>query len=392
MRKLYTAHVLPDGLIALWNNGIRDLCHVLPAGQDPVEERPRLVAAFATWIVQNCLHVDTNPTLSRFFTFRDCTDRMLTMELIGMPSHAFQVRSVVPRKENQKRLKNVVHFYGHGEASQLLRRTNLTFQLTGGVEALVSEVPKPGQPPPMVRLCQHAATHIVEDRLQRVLGCMADSDDPSLDIGAATNTLLALSMELVIRMRLFTGYPAALCRMSEKWFGKDSLANVSVFLATNRLQLDVGAELQIFEVAWGRGSEAAANAWLLSEPVQDMLDKLAEIVFANSLEAERRHAQVKQWESSKLTHVSTASRNAITTRFLRRRQQQVDLIEASGRALQKQVRTNVQALAWAQPMAFAMRPAGVKWSASRQPSTIAADEPAVTAAGSMQLATFGGRF
>ena len=69
---------------------------------------------------------------------------MLTMELIGMPSHAFQVRSVKPRKENQKRLRNVKAFFEHTEAPQTLRRTSLAFQLTGGVEAMVSEIPAAG--------------------------------------------------------------------------------------------------------------------------------------------------------------------------------------------------------------------------------------------------------
>ena len=86
------------------------MCHVVRADQDLVAERPRLVAMFVKCIVAHLLHVDSAPTVSRFFTLRDCTDRMLTMELIGMPSHAFRVRSVVPRKENQKRLKNVLFF------------------------------------------------------------------------------------------------------------------------------------------------------------------------------------------------------------------------------------------------------------------------------------------
>ena len=94
---LYTEHVLPDEMLALWNNGCnRRLCLVLPANQDPDAERPRVVLMFVKWLAKHLLHVDSSPTLSRFFTFRDCADRMLTMVLLGVPSHAFRLRKVKP--------------------------------------------------------------------------------------------------------------------------------------------------------------------------------------------------------------------------------------------------------------------------------------------------------
>ena len=98
---------------------------------------------------------------------------MLAMELIGMPSHAFQVRSAKPRKENQKHLGNFKAFFNHTEAPRTLRRTSLTFQLTGGVEAMVSEVPAAGKPLPMVRLCKNEAKLLVQDRLRTILRSMA---------------------------------------------------------------------------------------------------------------------------------------------------------------------------------------------------------------------------
>ena len=104
MQKMYTTHVIPDELVALWNNGLGRLCHVVRDGQNPLEERPRLVVAFVQFIVRFLLIVDSSPTLSRFFTFRSCGARMLTMYLLGIPEHVLQVRGVKPRKENQKRL------------------------------------------------------------------------------------------------------------------------------------------------------------------------------------------------------------------------------------------------------------------------------------------------
>ena len=103
LETLYTQHVFPQGMLDLWNNGLGAMRHRLKPGGDPVEERPRVVNLLVQWIVGHLLHVDSHPTLTRFFTFRGCTDRMLTMSLIDMPRHAFKVRSIKPRKENQKR-------------------------------------------------------------------------------------------------------------------------------------------------------------------------------------------------------------------------------------------------------------------------------------------------
>ncbi len=49
----------------------------------------------------------------------------------------------------------------------------------------------------------------------------------------------------------------------------------------------------------------AATRWLLSDPVQAMLNRLAELLMVHSLDVERRHAEVKKWESSKLKHIAT---------------------------------------------------------------------------------------
>ena len=130
---------------------------------------------------------------------------------------------------------------------------------------------------------------------------------------------MAVSMEIIVRMKQFLGYPTALCLMSKRWFPAGAAAgNVHRFLATDPSQLDVGAGLQLHTYAWQCGTtEVAAAAWLLSPPVQELFDQLAEVLISHSLAAERRHAEVKQWEGSKFTHIAAASRNAIATRYLR---------------------------------------------------------------------------
>ena len=184
-------------MLALWNNGIEKLSHVVRAGENPEEQRPRLVREFVQWIVTHLMHVDSCPTLSRFFTYRGCQDRMFVMKLIDMVKHALRVRKTKPRKENQKRINSVINFYGHRESYQTLATGCITFQLTGGIEAVVSEVPKDREdkygdeapdayePPPLVRLCHGEAEDIINARLQRIIASMAAGDDPQLDVGAA---------------------------------------------------------------------------------------------------------------------------------------------------------------------------------------------------------------
>jgi len=170
--------------------------------------------------------------------------------------------------------------------------------------------------------------------------------------------------------------------MSKRWFpGRAAAQHVHEFLATDPNQLDVGVGLQLYELAWSSGNktEIAAAAWLQSLPVQELLDKLAEVLLAHSLDVERRHAEVKQWEASKLSHIATVSRNAMTTRYLRWRDEMCDALQLHTRSLRRSVRTNIQALEWQQPTA--VRPVGIRWSASRSTSfgSEASEPPASSA-------------
>ena len=71
------------------------------------------------FIVKRLMLVDSSPTLSRFFTFRNCTDALLTMLLIGMPPQAFKLHRTKPKEQNQKRLVNVLAFCSNVGAVQL---------------------------------------------------------------------------------------------------------------------------------------------------------------------------------------------------------------------------------------------------------------------------------
>ena len=87
--------MLSDELSALWNSGLGNVSHIIGAGQDPVAERPRVVSRIVEFLVKHLMIVDSSPTLSRFFTFRKCTDAILTMMLIGMPEHAFAEQETI---------------------------------------------------------------------------------------------------------------------------------------------------------------------------------------------------------------------------------------------------------------------------------------------------------
>ena len=381
LRNLYTDHVVPDDLMALWNNGLGRVSHIIRADQDPVAERHRVATSMVKLLVAKLLRVDSSPTLSRFFTFRCCTDAMHTMVLLGLPPHAFRLKTTA-RKENQKRLTIVMKFFRHEEALHLLQRVSLSFQLTGKVEAMVSTSPAANKPPPMVLLCRGDAARLVKDQHQKILRSIASSDDPTLNIEAATGVLLAVAMELIIRLAKLAGYPAALCKMSKRWFpDREAALHVHEFLKTDPDQLDVGVGLQLHKLAWSSGNktEIAAAAWLQSPHVQELLDKLAEVLLTHSLDVERRHAEVKQWEASKLSHIATVSRNAMTTRYLRWRNEMVDALQHHTRSVRRSVRTNIQALGWQQPAT--VRPVGVRWSATRQPDADAdTSEPPASSA------------
>ena len=245
---------------------------------------------------------------------------------------------------------------------------------------MVSAVPAEGQQPPLVRLVRNEATLLVEERLRTILGSVAA--DPVLDVGAATGALLHTAMELDVRNRQFQEYPALLCKLSRKWFPSGVLAAAHAFLAAERKDLDVGAGLQLHELAWAKGSEAAAVAWLMGAAVQNFVSDLCELLLANSLAAERRHAEVKRWTASKLAHIGTASRNAIRMRFLQWREAQCNILDARSKELRTAVRSNLQSLAWAQPGASAWRPGD---SSRYQPTNgqpqAAASQPQLAIAG-----------
>ena len=65
--------------------------------------------------------------------------------------------------------------------------------------------------------------------------------------------------------------------------------------------LDVGLTCQLRKLAWAKGDEMAAIRWLASDPVQDFLQRTCQETLFTSMSAERRHAEAKSWETTKVT-------------------------------------------------------------------------------------------
>ena len=164
-----------------------------------------------------------------------------------------------------------------------------------------------------------------------------------MEIAPAVNVVLTTAMDLDLRVRSFLGYPIALIRMSKRWFPGTYLRSAHAFLQEPVERLDVGAGAQLHALAWNCGNEMAACAWLLSPPVQGLLDELCDVTMVSSLPVERSHNEIKEREASKLSRIAVASRNAICMRFLKWREEQCQALACKQQALRRAARANLQA-------------------------------------------------
>ena len=250
LQVLYTKHVIPDELLRLWNHSTDRLQTVLNEDADVEAEREHIENAWVAFVVTHLLQVDNKPTLTRFFTFRGCVDRMVTMDLLRIPHTALAVKSSA-REITQKRLKKVHSFFKKWSASQALRRASLILQLTGGVEGFVSAEPKEGAPPTVAAILQGQAHAIVNERLQRLLGVM--HHDPDLDLAAATGALLGTGMDLILRLNAYKKFPYKFCTMCRKWFPISHRVSITMFLQAPAEDLDVGFSLPFQRLALSQG-------------------------------------------------------------------------------------------------------------------------------------------
>ena len=135
LQQLYTKHVISDSCCELLNGGLNPPTHICAPGVDPETVRAKLATRVYEYIVKDLYVVDEKPTLTRMFTYRDCADHCLTLSWLNVPAGCFRLRKNV-RQTTQKRLKIIQNFFKNQHAPQLLRRTSLGLQITGGVVAM----------------------------------------------------------------------------------------------------------------------------------------------------------------------------------------------------------------------------------------------------------------
>jgi len=225
--------------------------------------------------------------------------------------------------KTQKRLKIILNFFKNQHAPQLLRRTSLGLQITGGVVAMTckkdeshaseakrmsssallpedvlsasliyahrqtrsdvlsapsdvlpapsgacSSVPRP-EMTLLVKLCCGEAQSLAAERRIAILSNL--HCDPSLDVGATISVLLGAEVEIHVRFEKYRRYPFRLCFLIGIWFPVGYLASIKTFLKAARKLLDLGLyfPLQLFAIAQGRFD--AAVAFLMSQQIQDSL-------------------------------------------------------------------------------------------------------------------------
>ena len=100
LQALYTKHVIPDDLLELWNGDTSKLQTIVKMGGQPQAARERMESERVKFLVTSLLHVDNHPTLTRFFTFRNCMDRMLTMALLKFRQGGLEVNG--PRESKAR--------------------------------------------------------------------------------------------------------------------------------------------------------------------------------------------------------------------------------------------------------------------------------------------------
>ena len=197
--------------------------------------------------------------------------------------------------------------------------------------------------------------------------------DHVLDYGAAACVPLATAADLVVRFKVFLLYPFKLASLCRVWSPASWYKHIFEFLHEKEDNLDIGVGLQLQRLAWARGSEARALAWLSSAPVQGFINQLIDETLSTSLPVERRFGEVKQWETSKSTNIATASRNMIIVRFAKQREQMSQTIGAAMRKVRRAQKTRATSLQWqANPSS---RPLGNCWTHSNQAARVQDSTP-----------------
>ena len=115
-----------------------------------------------------------------------------------------------------------------------------------------------------------------------------------------------------------------------------------------------------------------------SSHVQGMLEGVFRSMVTTSLEVERRHAQVKRRETTKLAHMATVSRDALLRRYAMQRDQDSKVILDAAAAQRSARKLRTTSLLWWQPAEA--RPIGQPFTVGQQQAPAAVRQQRAPAA------------
>ena len=184
---------------------------------------------------------------------------MLTLYLLQFPATGVLRTKPSARELALKRITRIQKFFRKSASGQALRRDSLVLQLTSGVEAFMSAIPKDGEIPTLVALQQGKAHEILNKRLQRLLDVV--HLDPDLNLSAATGALLGTAADLKARLDEYLKYPGKFVLMCRRWWPNTYKYYIGQFLRATTEELDVGFSLELQRLALAQEGEMQQRAF-----------------------------------------------------------------------------------------------------------------------------------
>ncbi|CAK0800394.1 unnamed protein product [Prorocentrum cordatum] len=239
----------------------------------------------------------------------------LALQIIGAPSDIFKTLAAQPRKCNSKRSEEFQAFYVSLEGDRDLHRACIWFRLTVCAVSICSKkVRADGPPPTLMQLGRKRVQTETTSLLVELVPLL--QHDAGLDLDATVASLLSTQAQIYMRFDEYQQFPGKLWTFTEKYNSGPHDAACQAFLHAPASSLDAGYSLPLQRGAWGRGSFAAALAFLQSQGVQDELARVFEESDATSMGVERKHHSDKRSQQrAKVMSVARASRNSVLQAF-----------------------------------------------------------------------------
>ena len=307
-------------LVALYGNGVVpvDLRAVLSGDVTALEciaeegaDYAALDAIVYRLLYKYVLMLEEKPVVTLLWLFINCVYGLLRMQILGLPSTIFTLRTTSPKQENQKRLVAFKKFYDDPQTPALLRQAAICLRLTEHALNLTAKKPSKG-PPTLVRLGRGDVQHMVSADISAMVPLLRA--DPTISLRDTIVGILATGAHIIIRFKQYLEYPTKVWRMVQIYNPTGFAASIEEFVETPVQELDVGYSLPLQQAALAKGSIAAAISHMMIARVQLEMQNVLAKGSCTSLDVERKNNQDKQADTTKVTGVARASRNSILQR------------------------------------------------------------------------------